>query len=105
MTAIKKITVASMLALALNLGANAQTPQKINYQGIGRNASGVALTNQNIGLQISILDGTNVIYTEKHSTTTNTYGLFNVPLGAGTVVTGIFSTIPWSTGNKFVKIE
>lgn len=95
----------SALCLFLSMQMSAQTPQKINYQGIGRSSTGAALPNQTIGLKLSILDGTNVVYSETQTATTNTYGLFNVPLGAGTVVSGTFSSIAWSTGNKFVKVE
>jgi Collagen triple helix repeat (20 copies) len=104
MTILKKIIYTGLFAMLPTL-VQAQAPQKINYQGIGRNAAGNALASQNISLQISILDGATVVYKEKHGTTTNAYGLFNVPLGAGTVVSGTFNTIAWNTGNKFVKME
>ena len=46
-----------ILVLFLGNGIMAQTPQLINYQCVVRDATGLVLTNQSIGLQISILEG------------------------------------------------
>ncbi len=88
--------------------ARAQSPQAIPYQAVARNASGNLLANQNISLRISIHDGTaggTVVYQETQTTSTNTLGLFNIIIGQGTVVIGIFSNINWGNGNKFIQTE
>ena len=80
----------------------AQAPQGINYQGVARNASGLALSNQNIGLQIDILNGSSSgtsVYSETFNLTTDANGFFDLIIGTGTPVLGTFSAIDWATGN------
>lgn len=98
----KLYTVFVALLLCANLFA--QAPQKINYQAVARNASGIPLINQNIGVRISILDGSvsgTAVYVETHSITTNNLGLFNLAIGGGTPQTGTFNIIDWG---KFSQV-
>lgn len=84
-----------------------QSPQKMSYQAIVRNASGKLVQNSNIGIRISILQGSAsgpVVYTETHNATTNVNGLVSVEIGGGTT-TGNFSDINWATGIYFLKTE
>ncbi|GDX51500.1 hypothetical protein LBMAG27_05470 [Bacteroidota bacterium] len=86
----------------------AQIPQQLTYQAVARNSAGVALISTNISLRISIKDVTatgTTLYSETHTATTNQFGLFTLPVGAGTVVSGTFSTINWATNAKFMKVE
>ncbi len=86
----------------------AQAPQKFNYQGVARNAAGAPLASTALGLRLTIHDGSAsgaVLYQETHLAGTNAYGLFNVPVGAGAVVSGVFSTIAWGTGDKYLQVE
>lgn len=95
-------------ALILAAGLSFAQPQKFNYQGVARDGSGNAIGNQAIGLRLSILDGGPsgpAVYTETHNVNTNGYGLFNVAIGGGTVVTGDFATIDWASGDKYVAVE
>ncbi|MGZ4033435.1 MAG: BclA C-terminal domain-containing protein [Bacteroidia bacterium] len=88
--------------------AFAQAPQGFNYQAVARNSSGVALTSQPIGLQISLRQGTatgTIVYTETHAVVSNNIGLVNIVVGAGTPVTGTFSAINWGTGPYFIEIS
>jgi len=85
-----------------------QAPEKISYQSIIRNASNALVTSQNIGMRISILKTTatgTVVYQETQTTTTNINGLVSIEIGAGTVVSGVFSSINWSSDKYFVKTE
>lgn len=82
----------------------AQAPQKFNYQGIARNAAGEPIANQALGLKISILDGTTAQYVETHNATTNNFGLYNVEIGDGTVVSGSMGAVTWATGTKNIKV-
>ncbi len=98
-----------MLACLLSLTLMAQqAPQRINYQAVVRNASGTPVINQNVSLRFSILDvsasGT-VLYSETQSATTNAFGLANVQIGSGTIVSGTFNTIAWNSASKFLKVE
>ena len=86
----------------------AQAPQTFPYQAVARDNSDNILANQNISLRFSILDGSNVgttIYQEKHTTTTNTFGLFTLNIGQGTILSGTFNAINWGSGSKFIKVE
>ncbi|RQO30790.1 hypothetical protein DBR32_08690 [Taibaiella sp. KBW10] len=103
---MKKLLLLSFCFIAFINSIWAQVPGAFNYQGVARNGSGAALANQAIGLRISVLNTTNtVLYAETHAATTNTYGLYNVLIGSGTVVTGSFSSVDWLDGERFVKVE
>jgi len=100
----------SLLFLLLTVAVWAQAPQAINYQGVARNASGVAYAGQSISLKLSvhtgIPDGT-IEYSETRSVTTNQFGLFNVQIGGtgASAIQGNFSTINWAVGAKFLQTE
>ena len=98
----------SLLFLTLlSFGVMAQSPEMFNYQGVARDNGGNVLTNQNVGLKFSILDsdGSTVLYSEDQVATTNDFGLFNVQIGNGTVLSGTFAGIGWDSGARFVKVE
>lgn len=85
-----------------------QVPQSISYQSIAYNSSNMPIVNGNIGIKISILDLSStgsVLYSERHNKTTNSQGNYSLSIGAGTVLSGSFNTIPWGVGNKFLKVE
>lgn len=97
-----------ILTLFFSFQLCAQVPQAFNYQGVARNFSGTPIANQNIGLRITILQGSangTEVYKEIHLTTTNNLGLFNIPVGKGTPAIGVFSEIDWSNGDHFIQIE
>ncbi|MDP2387513.1 MAG: hypothetical protein Q8M29_14140 [Bacteroidota bacterium] len=98
-----------ILATCLTFITNAQAPQGINYQGVARNAAGVELSNQSIGIELSVLEGSpsgTTIYTETHALTTDANGLFTLVIGAGTPTTGTFNAINWAVGgSKFLKVS
>lgn len=88
--------------------AQNQVPRGINYQAIARNNAGSVYVNVNLGVRISILQGGpsgTVQYSERHSATTNSFGLFTLKIGGGTPLTNTFSEITWSTANQYVKVE
>lgn len=88
--------------------STAQPPQKYKYQGIARNTNSTVVANQSISLRTSIHQGSaawTVIYKETQSTLTNQLGVFNINVGAGTVVTGNFSTIRWDLNDYFQEVE
>lgn len=100
--------ILSLSLLCSVMIASAQAPQKLNYQGIARNGSGTALASTNLGLRLTVHDLTAsgaVLYQETHTPTTNAYGLYNVAIGTGTVVTGTFNTIDWANGDKYLQVE
>lgn len=86
----------------------AQVPEKMSYQAIIRNAGGQVLPNQSIAIKASILQGSPAgaaVYSERLTGNTNTNGLVTLEIGSGTVLTGTFNTINWSTGSYYLKTE
>lgn len=92
-------------AVLMPVGVWAQAPQKFNYQGVARNATGDPIPGTGIGLRLSITDGTNTLYSETFNATTTALGLFTVEVGGGTVQSGTFAGIDWLGGQKFLKVE
>jgi hypothetical protein len=85
-----------------------QTPEKMTYQAVVRNNSDALVSNQAVGTQISILQGSatgTAVYVETHTTTTNTNGLMTLEIGNGTVESGQMSNIDWADGPYFLKTE
>ena len=90
---------ASLTFALCSLTAQAQVPQKMSYQAVIRNASQTLLTNQSIGMRLSILQGSaagSEVYAESHDAQTNANGLVTVELGNGNPEIGNFSDINWS---------
>ena len=86
----------------------AQTPEKMSYQAVVRDSGDALVTNLAVGMQISILQTTatgTAVYIETQTPTTNINGLVTLEIGTGSVVSGDFTTIDWSTGLYFIKTE
>jgi hypothetical protein len=101
------------LALCLSLfffavRLHAQVPHAINYQGVARNTAGEILASHALQARMSIrtaaATGT-IVYQEKHSVTTNQYGLFSLHIGEGTPTIGTFNAIAWSAGSYWLEVE
>jgi hypothetical protein len=103
---MKKFTFfAAFLLLAFFVAA--QSPQKLSYQSVVRNAQGKLVANSNVGIRFSILQGSStgtVVYTETFTAVTNVNGLVSVEIGTGTT-TGNFGTINWALGPYYLKSE
>lgn len=99
--------LAALFVASAGAATAQQAPQGFNYQGIARDAGGAPLANQALSIRISILDGSpgTPQYVETHQTTTNSFGLFTLVIGAGTRVSGSFAAVTWATGNKQIKTE
>ena len=95
-------------AIILASGIFAQSPDKMSYQAVIRNSTNQLVSNQTVGMRISILQGSSSgssIYTETHTTTTNANGLASIEIGNGTVINGVFGNIDWSNVPYFIKTE
>ena len=103
---MKKLTP-TLFLLFLSLCIYGQSPEKMSYQAVIRDASNTLVTNQSIGMQISILQTTitgTTVYAETHTVTTNLNGLVSLEIGTGST-SDTFSTIDWSAGPYFIKTE
>ena len=109
---IKKLKIMKRIftiaaALMLTASVFAQSPEKMSYQAVVRDASDALVTSTAVGMQISILQGSTTgtsVYTETHTPSTNINGLVSLEIGTGTTIDD-FSTIDWANGPYFIKTE
>jgi uncharacterized protein (TIGR02145 family) len=97
-----------ILAVLLMASVFAQTPQKMSYQAVIRDISDNLVTNQSVGMQISILQGSEngtAVYVETQMPSTNANGLVSIEIGTGTIISGDFATIDWAHDTYFIKTE
>lgn len=97
-----------LAALLITASTFAQAPDKMSYQAVVRDSDDVLVSNQTVGMQISILQATDSgteVYVETQTPTTNINGLVTLEIGSGTVINGDFTTIDWSIDNYFIKSE
>lgn len=98
-----------LLILALtSTAAISQSPQQFTYQTVVRDNNNQLVANRTVGMRISILRDSlsgQSAYTETHTPKTNTQGIVQLNIGGGTVVSGTFASVPWSSGKLYVKTE
>ncbi len=99
-----------LVALVFISAAFAQFPEKMSYQAVVRNSNNQLVTNQEVGMKISILQETytgTVVYQEIYNPNpqTNANGLVSIEIGGGIPLIGIFSAINWVLGPYFLKTE
>lgn len=83
----------------------AQAPQKMSYQAVVRDSDANLVSGQQVGMQISILQGSTAVYVETQTPTTNTNGLVSIAIGTGIVVSGTFAAINWSSGAYNIQTD
>lgn len=103
---IKKVFLLGLfLSFVISVkGQNSNIP----FQGIALDNQNKALSQKTIGLKLSLLYGSStgtLVYAERHTSTTDNFGLFQLNIGEGTALTSTFSTIDWSKSNYYVKVE
>ena len=105
MRILKTILLLTLIVIGV---LNAQSPYLFKYQGAARKMDGVPISNQNVGLRISIFESSasgNAVYMETHTVTTNDMGIFHVNIGQGLVLLGVMSSIDWGNNAHFMKVE
>ena len=86
----------------------AQAPNGFNYQASVRDANGDLVIEQSVSFKFHIIQGTQTAaptYSETHATNTDDLGQVSVVIGQGNATSGTFSSIDWSLGSYFLKIE
>ena len=86
----------------------AQVPQKFTYQAVVRNASNALVANAQVGVHVTILQGStsgSPVYAESHIVMSNANGLVTLNIGGGSVLNGSFEAIDWSDGPFFLKTD
>jgi len=105
---MKKSLFLAVLFTITGLSLFAQAPEVFNYSAIARNGAGQPVINQTIAIQFVIRKTSNlgpVLYTENHIVQTDAYGLFNLPVGGGSVLNGSMSAINWSIDNYYLEVK
>ncbi|MBK7761880.1 MAG: hypothetical protein IPI46_00720 [Bacteroidetes bacterium] len=100
--------IALLLSFFSIQSAYSQTPQAIPYQAMARNAAGNLLASQPITIRFTIHDNTAsgaIIYRETQNNTTTNLGLFTLNIGEGIPSLGLFNSINWGSGAKFLEVE
>lgn len=94
----------ALFVLLITVNAFGQLPQKMSYQAVIRDADNAIVKNHAVGMQISILQGSNTgttIYSETQFPSTNANGLVSIEIGGGPG----FNNIDWANGPYFIKTE
>lgn len=100
---MKKLILSLVAIATISLSSFGQAPEAFKYQAVVRDAGNLILNNQAVGMQMTIQQGVTTVYQETFTTTTNAYGLVNLEIGNGTVVSGNFTTIDWANGTYFIE--
>ena len=94
--------------LTITAFLTAQTPQRMSYQSVLRDAQNRLVTNRTVGVQISILQNSSTgpaVYVEQQTATTNAHGLVTVVIGTGHVIEGSLATIQWENGTYYIRTQ
>ncbi len=105
-TSGKKLILSLVAIATISLSSFGQAPEGFKYQAVVRDAGNLILNNQAVGIRMTIQQGSiggTTIYQETFTPTTNGYGLVNLEIGSGTVMSGTFATIDWSNGPYFIE--
>lgn len=98
------LTLPIILFALAAIGQN--SPLGMRYQAVIRDADGSIIADEKITAKIEMLslDGlSKVYYEEQHEATSNAFGLINLTIGEGDVVSGKYALIPWSEENIWVR--
>ena len=89
-------------------GAAAEPHQGFRYQTVIKGPENAILSNRALAVKVNIFQGnksTAPIYSEVHNTRTNQFGLVDLQVGQGRVISGDFSMIDWGEKVGYVQIE
>ena len=103
---MKKLILSLVAIATIAITSFGQAPEGFKYQAVVRDAGNTILNNQAVGMRMTIQQGSiggAIVYQETFSFTTNAYGLVNLEIGSGTVVSGDFTTIDWANGPYFIE--
>jgi len=104
--------IAISCAATNGFSQNSGIPSGISYQAVAHDAHGYELINTNIGVRISLINGSSdgtAEWIETHSVTTDQFGLFNLTIGDGTreneSLAEKFSDLSWGSNRYSLKVE
>lgn len=107
---MKLLNITIVFALINIAVSMAQSPNGINYQGVARSLDGTPISDKEISLKLTILNGSadgEVLYSEIHEIKTNRFGLFTLIIGDGGIAppSNGLAFIDWSSGTKWLQVE
>jgi len=105
-----RFMVITSTVLFIGSSIQGQAPEKMSYQAVVRNSDGQLITNHEVGMKVSILQGSPAgmpVYQEIYNPNpqTNINGLVSIEIGGGIPLAGSFTNIDWSAGPYFLKTE
>lgn len=98
-----KRLITILTTILFNANLFAQAPQKMSYQMVIRNNTNQLITNHNVGIQITIVQGSptgTTVYTETQTPLSNANGLVSIEIGGGAG----FNTINWANGPYYLSV-
>ena len=115
---MKRIISVAIICLAFVQLIAQNLPQGIAYQAVavkdgpysiaGQNPQAIYWSNKDINVRFTIYEkypGGSAQYSESHSTKTDDYGVFNLIIGQGNLISGDFAKIPWDLGTAHLQVE
>ena len=103
---MKKLFLSVVAIATLTFNSFGQAQEGFKYQAVVRDAANTILNNQSVGLRMTIQQGSiggTSVYSETFSPTTNAYGLVNLEIGTGAVISGSIPSIDWAAGPYFIE--
>ena len=107
-TGFKKNIILFVGLMVFIIEAFSQSPNKMSYQAVIRNAANDILSNKSVKVKVSILKGNSsgtTVYSEIHNPTTDIRGVINLIIGQGTQSSGNLSEISWGNDTYYLKTE
>ena len=102
---MKNILLSLVAVATIALSSFGQSPEGFNYQAVIRDAGSVILSNQAVGMRLTIQQGSiggTAVYTESFAANSNAHGLVNLGIGSGTTADD-FTIIDWANGPYFME--
>lgn len=75
----------------------------INYQAVARDGANNLLSNTNLNVRFTILEGATNVFQESQFIPTSEYGLFSAVIGSTDLVA--FSAVDWASGEHSLQVE
>ena len=95
----------AVVALAITVTVQTVAQESFAYQAVIRDSEGTLITEKEVGLQFSLMQGGQTYYVETWKTKTNQYGNITVEIGKGEKKSGSFADVPWHTLDVTLKVE
>ena len=101
-----KKTTLLFVVLLYALATFSQPPQGFTYQAVLHDNDGQPLSNQAVGIMVSLMNetGTTTYFAETHTPTTSPAGVVSLVVGMGEPSSGDFASVPWESGEVYISL-